>query len=64
MITRMPSISIVLEIAMPYAPASALEDWNTRTSVIVPTNSSQFTVGTYTWPISSSEECSTRSRGR
>ena len=34
MITRMLSMSIVLEIAMPYAPASALEDWNTTISVI------------------------------
>ena len=57
-------MSIVLEIAMPYAPASALEDWNTTISVIVPANSSQLSVGTYTWPISSSEECATRSRGR
>ena len=49
---------------MPYAPARALDDWNTTISVIVPANSSQFSVGTYTWPISCSDECCTRSRGR
>ena len=39
-------MSIVLEIAMPYAPASAVEDWNTMINVIVPANSSQLSVGT------------------
>ncbi len=47
-ITRMVSMSIVLEMAMPYAPASALEERKLRISVSVPANSSQFTDGTYT----------------